>query len=67
MIEIILNGEHKTVDPQASVMAVLASNGYDCGRVAVAINSTFVARADYEKQRFSVGDRVDVVAPMAGG
>lgn len=67
MIEIILNGEHKTIDPQASVTAVLAGNGYDCGRVAVAINSTFVARADYDKQKFVVGDRVDVVAPMAGG
>ncbi len=67
MIEIILNGERKVVDPLASVSAVLASNGYDCGRVAVAINSTFVARVDYDKQKFSMGDRVDVVAPMAGG
>lgn len=67
MIEIILNGERKVVDSQASVTAVLTSNGYDCGRVAVAINSTFVARADYDSQKFSVGDKVDVVAPMAGG
>lgn len=67
MIEIILNGERMTIDPQSSVAAMLVANNYDCGRVAVAINSEFVARADYDRQQFVAGDRVDVVAPMAGG
>lgn len=67
MIEIVLNGERKTIEPAASVTAVLTANGYDYRRVAVAINSEFVARTDYERKQFSVGDKVDVVAPMAGG
>lgn len=67
MIDILLNGEHKTVDTSASVATVLEENGFDCGRVAVAINSLFVARVDYDVQIFKAGDKVDVVAPMAGG
>ncbi len=67
MIDILLNGERKILDSASSVAAVLTANGFDCGRVAVAINSEFVARADYDRKQFSAGDRVDVVAPMAGG
>ena len=67
MIEIFLNGKKTAIDPQASVAVVLAAHGFDCGRIAVAINSTFVPRVDYEEQIFEAGDRVDVVAPMAGG
>lgn len=67
MIEIILNGERRTVDAAASVTQVLLDAGFDCGRVAVAINGVFVARVDYDRQQFHAGDTVDVVAPMAGG
>lgn len=67
MIEIIVNGEQRQVDESASVTAVLLDAGFDCGRVAVAINNEFVARTSYDKQMFCAGDRVDVVAPMAGG
>lgn len=67
MIEITLNGERKTIDAGVSVTQVLLDTGFDCGRVAVAINSVFVARMDYDRQKFEAGDKVDVVAPMAGG
>jgi sulfur carrier protein len=67
MIEITLNGERKTIDAAKSVTAVLLDTGFDCGRVAVAINSEFLARADYDTHHFRANDRVDVVAPMAGG
>lgn len=67
MIEIFLNGDRVAIDSAFSVTAMLAAHGFDCGRVAVAVNGEFVARADYDRQQFSVGDKVDVVAPMAGG
>jgi thiamine biosynthesis protein ThiS len=67
MIDITVNGERKTIDDTKSVAAVLLDMDFDCGRVAVAINSIFVARMDYDRQTFSAGDKVDVVAPMAGG
>lgn len=67
MIDIFVNGESKQVDAALTVAAALTQWNYECGRVAVAINSEFVARADYDRQRFAAGDRVDVVAPVAGG
>lgn len=67
MIEVFVNGERRSVDASASVAKLLLDAGFDCGRVAVAINSVFVARVDYDGQKFEAGDRVDVVAPMAGG
>ena len=67
MIEIMVNGERREVDESASVAAVLLSAGFECARVAVAINSEFVARKNYDVQTFASGDCVDVVAPMAGG
>ena len=67
MIEITVNGERREIDESKSVAQVLLDGGFDCGRVAVAINSVFVARMDYDKQTFEAGDKVDVVAPMAGG
>jgi sulfur carrier protein len=67
MIEITINGERRQIDQNKSVTQVLLDTGFDCGRVAVAINSVFVARMDYDRQKFEAGDKVDVVAPMAGG
>jgi sulfur carrier protein len=67
MIEITVNGERRAVAESASVTQMLVAAGFDCGRVAVAINSVFVARMDYDRQTFEAGDKVDVVAPMAGG
>lgn len=55
------------VGSATTVAAMLTANGFDCSRVAVAINSEFVARSAYDKTQFSAGDHVDVVAPMAGG
>ena len=34
---------------------------------AVAVNSGFVARADYLNHMLGPGDRIDVVRPVAGG
>lgn len=67
MIEISVNGEPVMVASATTVASMLTANGFDCSRVAVAINSEFVARSAYDKTQFSAGDNVDVVAPMAGG
>lgn len=67
MIDIVVNGERKQIDPTLSIAAALASWNYDDDRVAVAINSEFVPRADYGIRHFAGGDRIDVVAPVAGG
>lgn len=67
MIEVFINGEGAVVDESQSLAAVLAAREYSCARIAVAVNNEFVARADYDSFFLKADDRVDVVAPVAGG
>ena len=67
MIEICINGERKSVDEQKALATVLGENGFNCARVAVAVNSEFVARGDYDNYFLKANDKLDVVAPVAGG
>lgn len=67
MIEVSVNGERRQLTAATTIAAALASWNYDGDCVAVAINSEFVPRADYAVRQFAAGDRIDVVAPVAGG
>lgn len=67
MIEIFINGERKSVDAGTALTSVLIEGGFDCSRVAVAVNSEFVARSDYGNYFFKPNDKMDVVVPVAGG
>lgn len=67
MIEVILNGESRALPRATSVSNALSEWGYQCERIAVAINGEFVARGDYTQRLLDERDLVDVVAPMQGG
>jgi len=67
MIEVVINGERKLVDETRSLAAVLEESGFICTRIAVAVNSEFIARSSYENHFLAANDRLDVVAPVAGG
>lgn len=67
MIDISVNGERRQVDATLNVATALAQWGFERARVAVAINSEFVSRADYDDRHFAADDCVDIVAPVAGG
>jgi sulfur carrier protein len=66
MIDISLNGERRQLEPQM-LSAALEAWGYQCERVAVAINGEFIARADYARTPLTADDRIDVVGPVQGG
>jgi sulfur carrier protein len=67
VIDIFLNGESKSIDETLNLAAVLIENDFNCSLIAVAVNSEFVARSNYEKFFLKSNDSVDVVAPVAGG
>jgi sulfur carrier protein len=67
MIEIVLNGEARSLTPKISVADALQQWGYRCEQIAVAINGEFVARTEYSRTVLNASDLVDVVAPMQGG
>ncbi len=67
MIEISLNGQLREVNEKLALAQLLEDLGYRCEKVAVAINSEFVPRADYANTFLRAGDAIDVVQPVQGG
>ncbi len=67
MIEISLNGQRREIEENISLLQTLEGLGYRCEKIAVAINSEFVPRANYANTFLRGSDTVDVVLPMQGG
>ncbi len=67
MIETLVNGEKRVLDEPTTLAQALALWGYSCTQIAVAINSEFIARANYPSTWLKAHDRLDVVAPVQGG
>lgn len=67
MIEVSLNGQLRQVDEKVALAQLLEQFGFRCEKVAVAINSEFVARDRYHNVFLNAGDLVDIVSAVAGG
>ena len=67
MIDISVNNELKCVEVEKPLAELLAEWGFECQRVAVAVNEDFVPRSSYGSVCLNAGDRIDVVAPVQGG
>lgn len=70
-MRICLNGQltdfNGTDDETPRLDRVLVDLGYKNGKVAVAVNETFVPRTAWGDRVIESGDRLDVVAPIQGG
>ncbi len=53
--------------PEGTTLAEAIAQVGTTGPFAVAVNLEFVPRARYEETRLQEGDRVEIVAPAAGG
>ncbi|WP_372778299.1 sulfur carrier protein ThiS [Litorivivens sp.] len=67
MIVVSVNSESRQIDGGKNLAELLGEWGFDCQRVAVAVNEDFVPRSTYANVSLQAGDRVDVVAPVQGG
>ena len=65
-MQVFVNGEPVTVEP-GRLNEILLSLGYECEKVAVAVNETFVPRQTWEFRELESDDRVDVLAAIQGG
>ena len=65
-MQVFVNGEPVTVKP-GRLSDVLVSLGYECEKVAVAVNETFVPRPTWDSRELKTDDRVDVLAAIQGG
>ncbi|HBL27286.1 MAG TPA: thiamine biosynthesis protein ThiS [Acidobacteria bacterium] len=66
-MEILLNGEARSLPVGATVLDLLAGLGRDPRTVAVERNGAIVRRADYAATALAAGDRLEVVHFVQGG
>ncbi|MEL6338908.1 MAG: sulfur carrier protein ThiS [Myxococcota bacterium] len=65
-MRIEVNGESTELQAETVDVAV-RQIGLEDAKVAVALNGEFVARSVWSRTSLREGDRLEVVAPMAGG
>lgn len=66
-MDVILNGEPRSVPGPLTVAELLAHLAIDARRVAVELNETVVRRAQYAQTPIHDGDAVEIVNVVGGG
>jgi sulfur carrier protein len=66
-IEIVVNGQSRTVPGGQSLSAVLALLKIDPGRVAVELNRAIVSRQDWDRTPVGRGATLEIVQFVGGG
>ncbi len=68
-ITVSLNNQVMQVVPTATIATFLGSCGYDveAASFAVAVNSEFVPREQYDTRLLEDHDLIDIVQPISGG
>ena len=67
LLSIRVNGEARTVSPEASVADLIELLGLSGRKLAVAVNRDVVPRAQRALRRFAAGDRVEILEAVGGG
>lgn len=65
-MDILINGQHITIDTALSLPDLLAQQGFH-GSFALAINGDFVPKSEYASTPLNEGDALDVLTPISGG
>ena len=66
-MDILLNGEPRTLATAASVLQLLQAEGLENRRVAVEVNGEIVPRSRHAQWPLADGDRVEIVHALGGG
>ena len=66
-MEIVVNGDHRKIEPGASVRSLLRELDVTESRVAVERNRILVRKADYAGTALADGDRIEIVTFVGGG
>lgn len=66
-MNLVVNGEQKSVPPQSSVEDLVKLLGLDKAACAVEVNKRLVPKSQRGQQRLAEGDRVEVVTLVGGG
>lgn len=66
-MDIVLNGEPRSLEPGATVLQVLQIEGLADRRVAVEVNGEIVPRSRHAGHALAPGDRIEIVHALGGG
>lgn len=66
-MQVTVNGVTTEVAEASSVAALVVAHGDQLRQVAVALNGDVVPRSRWATTGLATGDRVEVLAPTAGG
>ncbi|MBF8259165.1 MAG: thiamine biosynthesis protein ThiS [Actinobacteria bacterium] len=66
-MEILVNGEARTLGEGATVLSLLRELSLPESRVAVERNRILVRKAEFENATLAEGDRIEIVTFVGGG
>ncbi len=66
-MNITVNGESRTITPEASVEELVDVLGLNGKRIAVEVNREIVPRSEYNHFRLNESDAVEIVNAIGGG
>jgi thiamine biosynthesis protein ThiS len=66
-MNIIVNGESRSLESDANLGQLLAMLGLDGKRIAVEVNRDIVPRSDYDSFKLSENDTIEIVNAIGGG
>ena len=66
-MDIVLNGEPRSLPAALTVLGLLQSEGLGERRVAVEVNGEIVSRSRHGEHTLQSGDRVEIVHALGGG
>ena len=66
-MQIVLNGETRTLEPGTTLAALVASLGLGGRRMAVEVDEEVIPRSEYADHVLGDGDRVEIVHAVGGG
>lgn len=66
-MQILLNGETRALESDATIAELVESLGLTGRRIAVEVNEEIVPKSEHGGIRLTEGDRVEVVHAIGGG
>ena len=67
MIQVLLNGQPESLQPDLSVLALLEARGLVGKRLAVERNGEIVPQARHAAVKLADGDKLEIVVAVGGG
>lgn len=66
-MQLVINGEIKTVDNTDSLEVLAKGLGLDTKKVAIELNSAIIPKSMHASQKIAEGDKIEIFSFIGGG